>query len=257
MKKKSEVSRAKEMLPQKDAEEKVVERKTSNKPSDHQSTSSAGSDIDNLLETFSGFKIEGKRKPIGEDPPARTEKEPSTGGGGFSDDLLDALSAIDIANTADSKEGNKTVKKKEVNAKNEDNEARDKTRTQAKPLEDPGKKMVECFQVDLGFSLYPHQKEGLDWLWKLHCKNRGGILADDMVSLPARGTERDILQKQANSCIPVDSTTTQCLGARQDYANFSFPLWPLPELCDLSCLGCSSQNAPKALEGRADPVRAG
>ncbi|CAM0879623.1 unnamed protein product [Alopecurus aequalis] len=28
--------------------------------------------------------------------------------------------------------------------------------------------------------LYPHQREGLKWLWVLHCKGRGGILGDDM-----------------------------------------------------------------------------
>ncbi|GJW66145.1 SNF2-related, N-terminal domain-containing protein [Tanacetum coccineum] len=28
--------------------------------------------------------------------------------------------------------------------------------------------------------LYPHQREGLNWLWSLHCKGKGGILGDDM-----------------------------------------------------------------------------
>ncbi|XXG39393.1 hypothetical protein AAC387_Pa01g0359 [Persea americana] len=28
--------------------------------------------------------------------------------------------------------------------------------------------------------LYPHQREGLNWLWALHCKPSGGILGDDM-----------------------------------------------------------------------------
>ncbi|KAK8966141.1 putative chromatin-remodeling complex ATPase chain [Platanthera guangdongensis] len=28
--------------------------------------------------------------------------------------------------------------------------------------------------------LYPHQKEGLKWLWSLHCGGTGGILGDDM-----------------------------------------------------------------------------
>ncbi|RHN43137.1 putative DNA helicase chromatin remodeling SNF2 family [Medicago truncatula] len=28
--------------------------------------------------------------------------------------------------------------------------------------------------------LYPHQREGLKWLWSLHCQGKGGILADDM-----------------------------------------------------------------------------
>ncbi|KAL5993086.1 hypothetical protein ACLOJK_014007 [Asimina triloba] len=28
--------------------------------------------------------------------------------------------------------------------------------------------------------LYPHQRDGLNWLWALHCKRAGGILGDDM-----------------------------------------------------------------------------
>lgn len=28
--------------------------------------------------------------------------------------------------------------------------------------------------------LYPHQREGLKWLWALHCNRAGGILGDDM-----------------------------------------------------------------------------
>lgn len=28
--------------------------------------------------------------------------------------------------------------------------------------------------------LYPHQKDGINWLWGLHCKITGGILGDDM-----------------------------------------------------------------------------
>ncbi|KAF5751779.1 DNA excision repair protein ERCC-6-like isoform X1 [Tripterygium wilfordii] len=28
--------------------------------------------------------------------------------------------------------------------------------------------------------LYPHQREGLRWLWSLHCQDKGGILGDDM-----------------------------------------------------------------------------
>lgn len=28
--------------------------------------------------------------------------------------------------------------------------------------------------------LYPHQREGLKWLWSLHCLGKGGILGDDM-----------------------------------------------------------------------------
>ena len=28
--------------------------------------------------------------------------------------------------------------------------------------------------------LYPHQRDGLKWLWCLHCQGKGGILGDDM-----------------------------------------------------------------------------
>lgn len=28
--------------------------------------------------------------------------------------------------------------------------------------------------------LYPHQRDGLRWLWSLHCQSKGGILGDDM-----------------------------------------------------------------------------
>lgn len=28
--------------------------------------------------------------------------------------------------------------------------------------------------------LYPHQRQGLRWLWFLHCRGTGGILGDDM-----------------------------------------------------------------------------
>lgn len=28
--------------------------------------------------------------------------------------------------------------------------------------------------------LYPHQRDGLKWLWSLHCQGKGGILGDDM-----------------------------------------------------------------------------
>ncbi|KMT14061.1 hypothetical protein BVRB_4g078890 isoform A [Beta vulgaris subsp. vulgaris] len=32
----------------------------------------------------------------------------------------------------------------------------------------------------IGKMLYPHQREGLRWLWSLHCQGKGGILGDDM-----------------------------------------------------------------------------
>lgn len=41
----------------------------------------------------------------------------------------------------------------------------------AKPYKLPGR----IFKM-----LYPHQREGLRWLWVLHCRGTGGILGDDM-----------------------------------------------------------------------------
>ncbi|PSS26584.1 Protein CHROMATIN REMODELING like [Actinidia chinensis var. chinensis] len=32
----------------------------------------------------------------------------------------------------------------------------------------------------IGKMLYPHQRDGLKWLWSLHCQGKGGILGDDM-----------------------------------------------------------------------------
>ncbi|KAH9717308.1 protein CHROMATIN REMODELING 24 [Citrus sinensis] len=32
----------------------------------------------------------------------------------------------------------------------------------------------------IGNMLFPHQREGLRWLWSLHCQGKGGILGDDM-----------------------------------------------------------------------------
>jgi len=43
--------------------------------------------------------------------------------------------------------------------------------TSSKPFRLPG----EVFQ-----KLFFHQREGLSWLWDLHCMGTGGILADDM-----------------------------------------------------------------------------
>lgn len=33
---------------------------------------------------------------------------------------------------------------------------------------------------NIGKMLFPHQREGLRWLWSLHCQGKGGILGDDM-----------------------------------------------------------------------------
>ncbi len=57
---------------------------------------------------------------------------------------------------------------------------------QAEDEEDePGEDMVDLgdkFLIfrELAEKLYPHQKEGVLWMWRLHQQNKGGILADDM-----------------------------------------------------------------------------
>ncbi|MCI16607.1 DNA excision repair protein ERCC-6-like protein, partial [Trifolium medium] len=35
-------------------------------------------------------------------------------------------------------------------------------------------------QPKIAKMLYPHQREGLKWLWSLHVRGKGGILGDDM-----------------------------------------------------------------------------
>uniref|UniRef100_A0A453DMA2 Helicase ATP-binding domain-containing protein n=1 Tax=Aegilops tauschii subsp. strangulata TaxID=200361 RepID=A0A453DMA2_AEGTS len=43
-------------------------------------------------------------------------------------------------------------------------------------------KMVKPYKLpgSIFKMLYPHQREGLKWLWVLHCRGTGGILGDDM-----------------------------------------------------------------------------
>lgn len=43
-----------------------------------------------------------------------------------------------------------------------------------------------CCSAKASGMLYPHQIEGVRWLWSLHCLGSGGILADDMVSSGGR-----------------------------------------------------------------------
>ncbi|KAG6767395.1 hypothetical protein POTOM_028599 [Populus tomentosa] len=44
----------------------------------------------------------------------------------------------------------------------------------------PGLKSTYKLPGKIAKMLYPHQCEGLRWLWSLHCKGKGGILGDDM-----------------------------------------------------------------------------
>ncbi|GLT25101.1 hypothetical protein SLA2020_002530 [Shorea laevis] len=43
-----------------------------------------------------------------------------------------------------------------------------------------GPKASYKLQGKIAKMLYPHQREGLKWLWSLHCQDKGGILGDDM-----------------------------------------------------------------------------
>lgn len=43
----------------------------------------------------------------------------------------------------------------------------------------PPRAILLC-SVELSRKLYPHQVEGVKWLWRLHQAGTGGILADDM-----------------------------------------------------------------------------
>lgn len=43
-----------------------------------------------------------------------------------------------------------------------------------------GPKSTYKLSGKIGKMLYPHQRDGLRWLWSLHCQGKGGILGDDM-----------------------------------------------------------------------------
>lgn len=53
-------------------------------------------------------------------------------------------------------------------------------------LEEKGSITFSCSRYDYNLPapianmLYPHQRDGLKWLWTLHCQGKGGILGDDM-----------------------------------------------------------------------------
>ncbi|KAL1364668.1 protein CHROMATIN REMODELING 24 isoform X1 [Arachis hypogaea] len=44
----------------------------------------------------------------------------------------------------------------------------------------PGPKYTFKLPSKIAKMLYPHQRDGLKWLWSLHCLGKGGILGDDM-----------------------------------------------------------------------------
>ncbi|XP_052190509.1 protein CHROMATIN REMODELING 24 isoform X2 [Diospyros lotus] len=43
-----------------------------------------------------------------------------------------------------------------------------------------GPKATYVLPGNIAKMLYPHQRDGLKWLWSLHCQSKGGILGDDM-----------------------------------------------------------------------------
>lgn len=43
-----------------------------------------------------------------------------------------------------------------------------------------GRNSTFKLQGRIATMLYPHQRDGLQWLWSLHCLGKGGILGDDM-----------------------------------------------------------------------------
>ncbi|OMO56201.1 SNF2-related protein [Corchorus olitorius] len=49
-----------------------------------------------------------------------------------------------------------------------------------RPIILKGPKSTYKLPTKIAKMLYPHQREGLKWLWSLHCQGKGGILGDDM-----------------------------------------------------------------------------
>ncbi|KAL2518072.1 protein CHROMATIN REMODELING 24 [Abeliophyllum distichum] len=50
----------------------------------------------------------------------------------------------------------------------------------AKQVEAEAREVYSGYPGKIAKILYPHQRDGLKWLWSLHCKGKGGILGDDM-----------------------------------------------------------------------------
>ncbi|KAK4772718.1 hypothetical protein SAY86_014493 [Trapa natans] len=51
---------------------------------------------------------------------------------------------------------------------------------EANPFILTGPRFTYSLPKEIAKMLYPHQREGLKWLWSLHCQQKGGILGDDM-----------------------------------------------------------------------------
>ncbi|PON78685.1 Protein CHROMATIN REMODELING [Trema orientale] len=71
--------------------------------------------------------------------------------------------------------GRQSTKSKGYNISGADDFFEDKSSITLK-----GAKYTYELPGDIGKMLYPHQRDGLKWLWSLHCQKKGGILGDDM-----------------------------------------------------------------------------
>ncbi|UPR03571.1 SWI/SNF chromatin remodeling complex protein [Chloropicon primus] len=133
-----------------DAED--AEGKAAGVPLDESGEKVGGIQIDDVLESFGGLGLGegGSRKK----PPASQGSEAKRPAGRQYADKTERISA-------------------EIEARGSRSEAREETRGTLLELKGG-------YQLKLNFSLYPHQEEGISWLWKLHRMKKGGILADDM-----------------------------------------------------------------------------
>lgn len=94
--------------------------------------------------------------------------------------------------------------------------------------------------------LYPHQVEGVKWLWSLYALRRGGILADDMglggrwrLLVGAAADGDGFMQGRNPSAAPSAAPQTRALAlrppataTRQDAAVRRVPVGPAPEPAD-------------------------
>ncbi|KAH7520927.1 hypothetical protein FEM48_Zijuj08G0197600 [Ziziphus jujuba var. spinosa] len=61
-----------------------------------------------------------------------------------------------------------------------DNFTEDSVLEDEKTITLSGLKYTYKLPGDIATMLYPHQRDGIRWLWSLHCQGKGGILGDDM-----------------------------------------------------------------------------
>lgn len=85
---------------------------------------------------------------------------------------------VELSSNKSTKEvgrGRQSTKSKEYNISSEGDILEDKSSITLKSV-----KYTYKLPGDIAKMLYPHQRDGLKWLWSLHCQNKGGILGDDM-----------------------------------------------------------------------------